>query len=127
MSTKPSSAVSANVEQMSDRVADKATQTVAATRQLANDALDKTQDGIDSLHERAPAALSRAAASVEDLTRRTVERARLASSQVRDQVNRAGDYTVGYIKDEPVKSVLIAAAAGAATAALVSWLASRRR
>ena len=35
---------------------------------------------------------------------------------------RAQDTTVGYIKDEPVKSMLIAAATGAALMALVSMM-----
>jgi ElaB/YqjD/DUF883 family membrane-anchored ribosome-binding protein len=40
---------------------------------------------------------------------------------VKDKVAQAGDRSVGYIRDEPVKSVLIAAAAGAALAALIGW------
>ena len=63
---------------------------------------------------------------VEDLARLGIERARRASGAVRQQAVRMGDQTVGYIKDEPVKSMLIAAAAGAATALVVGWLSRSR-
>jgi ElaB/YqjD/DUF883 family membrane-anchored ribosome-binding protein len=42
--------------------------------------------------------------------------------QVRDQAMRASDGTLNYIKDEPVKAMLIAAAAGAALMALLGLL-----
>ena len=60
-------------------------------------------------------AFSRLASEAEQMTRRSVE-------TVRDQALRAGESTRGYIKDEPVKSVLIAAAVGAALMALVALI-----
>ncbi len=51
--------------------------------------------------------------------------ARARSALVRAQAHRASDHTVGYIRDEPLKSVLIAAAVGA-TVALVWSLFSHR-
>ena len=41
-----------------------------------------------------------------------------AQNQIRDSVHYASDRTVTYIREEPVKSMLIAAAAGAALMAL---------
>ena len=41
-----------------------------------------------------------------------------AGKQVRDNANMVSDRTITYIRDEPVKSMLIAAAAGAALVAL---------
>ena len=93
-----------------------------AVKQGAHDAIDKVQNGVDELSRAAPAALSRAAAQLEELTRRTLDKAREASTQVREQAHRAGDVTVGYIKDEPMKAMLIAAAAGAIAAGLFAWL-----
>lgn len=43
---------------------------------------------------------------------------RSAGQQVRDGAHLASDKTVAYIRDEPVKSMLIAAATGAALAVL---------
>jgi len=48
------------------------------------------------------------------------------SLRLRDRAHRASDHTVGYIRDEPVKAILIAVAAGAAIAALASLLSRSR-
>ena len=106
---------------LADQAASKADLALKSTRRVANDALDSMESGVDSLRETVPAAFSRAAAQVEEITRRGLDRAKEASMGMRDQVYRAGDRTVGHIKDEPVKSVLIAAATGAAVALLVGW------
>ena len=97
-----------------------------AVKQGTHAALDRLQNGIDSASDAAPAAFSRAAARMDELSRRTIERARQASGQVREQAHRASDVTVGYIKDEPYKAVLIAAAAGALAAGLLGWLSRSR-
>jgi ElaB/YqjD/DUF883 family membrane-anchored ribosome-binding protein len=44
-----------------------------------------------------------------------------ASKQVLDRAGQASDKTVAYIRDEPVKSMLIAAATGAALVALTRF------
>ncbi len=105
------------------------TQTAAAienTRDLVNNGLDTLESGIEKLREAAPSVLSRAAAQVEDITRRSMERARETTTQVKHQMVKAGDRSVDYIRDEPVKSVLMAAAAGAAMVALIGWLSRPR-
>lgn len=114
------------LDHAAEQAAHKATGMIQSTKRVTNGALDSLQTGVDELRQTVPTAFSHAAAQVEDLTRRGIERARLASSQVRDKVHVAGDRTVGYIRDEPVKSVLIAAAAGAAMAALIGWVARSR-
>ena len=106
---------------LADQAASKADLALRSSRRVANDALDSLESSVDSLRETVPAAFSRAAAQVEEITRRGLDRAKEASMGVRDQMVKAGDRTVGYIKDEPVKSVLIAAATGAAVALLVGW------
>jgi ElaB/YqjD/DUF883 family membrane-anchored ribosome-binding protein len=45
-----------------------------------------------------------------------------ASHQVRERALRVSDNTVGYVRDEPVKSMLIAAAAGAVMMAVLGFL-----
>jgi ElaB/YqjD/DUF883 family membrane-anchored ribosome-binding protein len=71
--------------------------------------------------------LQRALAEAGELAREGIHKAQRASQALRDQCSQAGDRTVGYIREEPVKSVLIAAAVGAGVAALIGWLGSRRR
>lgn len=124
MSTKTSLAQSASdtADQMAAQLAAKAHGAVDATRQRANGALDSIDSGVDHMREAAPSAFSRAAAQMEALSRR----ARETSNQVRDRAHQAGDRAVGYIQHEPVKSVLIAVAAGAAVAMLAGWFARSR-
>jgi ElaB/YqjD/DUF883 family membrane-anchored ribosome-binding protein len=102
-----------------DLAADKA-------QQRAHEAVDSLHDSVTGVSNATPAALTRAASRVEDMADRAVARARQTSTQVRAQAHRAGDATVGYIKEEPVKSVLIAAAAGATAATLLSWMRNSR-
>lgn len=120
------SSTSATVEQLTDRAANKADDAIDTSKRAAQDALNSVQDGVDQLREALPSAFARAAAQVESLTRQGIERARQASAEVRGQVNQASDRTVQYIKDEPVKSVLVAAVAGAALVGLVSLLTRAR-
>ncbi|MFO1336893.1 MAG: hypothetical protein U1F53_01435 [Burkholderiaceae bacterium] len=109
------------IEHLADQAAAGVDHALEATRAAADHAVDSLQCGVEGLRQAGPAALSRAAAQVEDFTRRSMAHARETGAQMRTQVSRAGERSVGYIRDEPVKSVLIAAAAGAAVAALVSW------
>ena len=57
---------------------------------------------------------------------RAAEATRDTAMQVREQALRASDRTVGYIRDEPVKAVLIALAAGAGIMALARYAARGR-
>ena len=63
--------------------------------------------------------LARAGEQASVLAQRGVDAVRDRSLQVREQALRASDNTLNYIKDEPVKAVLIAAAAGAVLMALI--------
>ena len=67
-----------------------------------------------------------AAASVQDLTNRSLDRAREMSSSLRDRAYTAGSQTVGYVREQPLKTVLVAVAAGAAIAMVVRLLSSSR-
>jgi ElaB/YqjD/DUF883 family membrane-anchored ribosome-binding protein len=115
-----------SMELGAEQVGQRADQALQTARRAADGAIDALQHKVDDLNESIPGALGRAAARVDEITRRGIERARDTSSHLREEVTRAGDRTVAYIKDEPVKSVLIAAATGAAVAALVTLLAQSR-
>ena len=66
--------------------------------------------------------LARAGEQASALAQRGVDAVRDRSLQVREQALRASDNTLNYIKDEPVKAVLMAAAAGAVLMALIGLL-----
>ncbi len=112
---------------LADQTAEQAEAALDKGQNLANHTLDQLRSGVSDLRTKAPAALSRAAAQVEDLGRRGIERAREGGAQVKHQVARASDRSVEYIRDEPVKAVLIAAATGVVFAAAMSWLTRSRR
>lgn len=90
------------------------------------DALDSVAHGASDLRDTVPTAITRAAADAEALTRRGIERARQASEAVRLKAERLSDNTVTYIKDEPIKAVLLAAGAGAMVALVIGWFSRSR-
>jgi len=126
MHTIPTSNASATVDRLTEQAANRADRAIDSTQRATQDALDTVQAGVDELRHTLPSAFTRAAAQVESITRQGIERARQATADVRGQVALTGDRTVAYIKDEPVKSVLIAAAAGAALAGLIGLLSRSR-
>jgi len=65
--------------------------------------------------------------SAQSAARRGVEALRETSVHLRERALKATDSTAGYIKEDPLKSVLIAAAAGAALMALLGLLGRSRR
>ena len=72
-------------------------------------------------------ALNRISAQAEAAARRGLAAGRDSSRQLRDKAMRASDSTIAYVKDEPVKSVLIAVATGALLMGFVSLLGRSRQ
>jgi len=116
--------ISQNLGQGSREFLDDASQSADAAinsgKRMANDALDQLQNKMDDV--RSNPTVRRVADQAETLAPRGAEALRDSTAQLRDKAARVSDDTVGYIKDEPVKSILIAAAAGAALMALIGLL-----
>ena len=89
---------------------------------VADETLDKLSSSAQDLRDEVSPLLERASEQASALAQRGVDAVRDRSVQVRDQAMRASNSTLNYIKDEPVKTVLIAAAAGAALMALLGLL-----
>jgi len=70
--------------------------------------------------------INRAGEQASAFAQRGVNAVLDSSQHLRDSAQRASDNTVMYIKDEPLKSMLIAAATGAALMALVGMLSRSR-
>ncbi|MGD9834925.1 MAG: hypothetical protein AB7U92_19395 [Piscinibacter sp.] len=100
--------------------------TASTARQVADQAIETVQDGLDTLESRTTPALVRAAERADDLIGRSANVLRDGAGQVRTKATEATERTADYIREQPVKSVLIAAAGGAALMALASYGASRR-
>ena len=93
-----------------------------STARVADQTLDKVSSTAQDLRDQVSPLLDRASERASALAQRGVDAVRDRSVQVRDQAMRASDGTLNYIKDEPVKAVLIAAVAGAALMALLGLL-----
>lgn len=86
---------------LADRLALSADSAIHSTQYATNKAFDKLSGGVESLRGRA--------------------------GPVLEKVTARADAGRHYIEDQPMKSLLIAAAAGAAVAAVLSWMSRSRR
>jgi ElaB/YqjD/DUF883 family membrane-anchored ribosome-binding protein len=109
-----------------DQATSKADQAIRSTQRLANDALDGLSDSVNSASGRVAPIINRATEQASAYAQRGMDAVRQTSQQLRDKASQASDATASYIRNDPIKSVLIAAATGAALMALVS-LVSRSR
>lgn len=112
---------------LADQAADSANSAIRSTQNVANAALDRLANKVDSVRDQAAPMINRLSSQAETAARRGVEAVRDTSAQLREKALKASDSTVGYIKDEPVKAMLIAAATGAALMALVSLITRSNR
>ncbi|MEO8805372.1 MAG: hypothetical protein ABI433_04770 [Burkholderiaceae bacterium] len=111
---------------VADKAADSASSAVRSTQSVANQAFDSLNNKIESARETAVPLINRLSSQAETAARRSVDAVRDTSAQVREKALKASDSTVAYIKDEPVKAMLIAAATGAALMALIGLLSRSR-
>jgi ElaB/YqjD/DUF883 family membrane-anchored ribosome-binding protein len=87
---------------------------------------NKLADTSHNLVNQTTHAAEQALQATQHLANNAMESVLDTSHQLRLKAGHASESTVNYIKHEPVKSILIAAAAGAALMALVSLLGSSR-
>jgi ElaB/YqjD/DUF883 family membrane-anchored ribosome-binding protein len=110
-----------------DEAAASADHAIKATQRVTNDALNSLSGSVQDMRSQATPLLNRSGEQIGALAQRGMDAVRDTSQQLRDKALHASDATVSYIKDEPVKSMLIAAAAGAALMALIGLLARSHR
>jgi len=109
-----------------DQASASADRAIKSTQRVANQALDSLSNSVHDVRDMAVPALNRTSEQIGALAQRGVDAVRGTSQQLRDSAQRASDTTVGYIKDEPVKAMLIAAATGAALMALIGLMTRSR-
>jgi ElaB/YqjD/DUF883 family membrane-anchored ribosome-binding protein len=83
---------------------------------------NKPSKNSKDLADAAGPLMDSASEQATELAQRVVEAVRESSQQLQDKAARASDVTVKYVRDEPVKSLLIAAATSAALMALVNLM-----
>ncbi len=109
-----------------DQAAQSADNAIKSTRNAADNALDGLSAKVEDIRGQAAPLLNRVSAQAEAAARRGIDAVRDTSQQLREKASVASDTTIGYIKDEPVKSMLIAAATGALLMGLVTMMSRSR-
>ncbi|MDB5816980.1 MAG: hypothetical protein JWQ11_620 [Rhizobacter sp.] len=97
-----------------DQAADLAASTLARSKKAAAGAYDSINENVRRTKDRLQPMASQFADDAQTMARTSLEAARRRSMQVRDAAADAASYTTDYVKERPVKSLLIAAAAGIA-------------
>ena len=109
-----------------DQAASTAQSAIRSTQRAADGALDGLSAKVEEVRSQAAPLLNRVSAQAEAAARRGIDAVRDTSQQLRERAVRAQDTTVGYIKDEPIKAMLIAAATGALLMGLISLMSRSR-
>lgn len=95
-------------------------------RDTAVDVADTVTDGVDEIAGRARHGVKAATRGAEDLADKAHERFDAARRQTLDSVGNLSQQVADYAAAEPVKTMLMAAAAGAMLMAIVSLLSGSR-
>lgn len=125
-STSESKPYTSTANEYTDKATQKADDAIKSTQRMANDAMDSLSDKVEDLRSQAGPTINRLATQAEDAARRGIAAVKENTQQLREKAMQATDTTVTYIKDDPIKAMLIAAATGAALMALVSMMGRSR-
>lgn len=109
-----------------DQAAQKADSAIKSTKTIATDALDTLSDKVQDMRNQASPTINRLATQAEDAARRGIAVVKESTQQLREKATHATDTTAAYIKEDPMKAMLIAAATGAALMALISLMGRSR-
>ena len=112
--------VAPQVHQASDGLLQSAGNAIEATRDFANDKLDKAEDKVRTLRENIDPMVDMLTAKAQKMARQSLDMAAQAKDRAQQSMSRASDATTRYVAEQPLRSVMIAAAVGAAVALLVS-------
>jgi ElaB/YqjD/DUF883 family membrane-anchored ribosome-binding protein len=107
---------------LTDQAALTADSAIKSTQRVANEALDSLAGTVQDMRHTAARFLNPAADQASAFAHRGIDAVRERSQQMREKAQHASDNTLNYIKEEPVKAMLIAAATGAVVMAVVGWL-----
>ena len=114
-----------------DTLADKATgsaeQALMATQHAANEALNMLADKVLEIRNQAVPLVANANGQAHDYLRQGMDSVRNTSQQLASAALHTRNGATGYIQEEPLKALLIAAATGAALMALVSLISQPHR
>jgi ElaB/YqjD/DUF883 family membrane-anchored ribosome-binding protein len=125
-STNTNKPVAQQGQDMADNAAGAAQGAIRSTQRAADQALDRLSDKVDEARGQTAPLLNKVTSQAEAAARRGMDAVRDTSQQLRERAAQAQDMTVAYVKDEPIKAMLIAAATGAVLMGIVSMLGRSR-
>jgi ElaB/YqjD/DUF883 family membrane-anchored ribosome-binding protein len=125
-STNTSKPMGQQSQDMADNAADQAQGAIRSTQRTADQALDRLSQKVDDVRSQAGPMINKVTSQAEAAARRGMEAVRDTSQQLRERALQAQDMTVAYVKDEPIKAMLIAAATGALLMGIISMLGRSR-
>jgi ElaB/YqjD/DUF883 family membrane-anchored ribosome-binding protein len=112
---------------LSEEVLQSAEDAVETTRTFAHESLDRATDKVRDLRRDLEPAIDQLASKAERLVRNGLGAVTHTGESAQKALTHYADATGRYVANQPVKSVLIAAATGAAVAALFMALHGRNR
>lgn len=110
-----------------NNAAETAKEGVNATRKVASEAADKVQEGLESAQKQVAPVIDDLAARAQELANRSIHFCADTSERARQQLQCAAEATNRYVVEQPTKSLVMAAAAGAAIATAFLWGSRSRR
>lgn len=113
-------------QDLANMAASKVQSGIQSTQQVATKTLDKASDKVDQLKSEAAPMLDKVSDQAQKLLQQGREVLNDTTQTIRDKAAQATNLAVDYTKDEPIKAMLIAAAAGAFLMGLVSMMARSR-
>ncbi len=110
-------------QDLAHEAADNTTRALQSTRRNAVHGVEKLDDQLQQWGADAAPAIERATDNAAQWARRSAQQLRDGSQQLQAKARHAADGTQQYVRDQPVKSVLIAAGVGALLMGLLSLFA----
>ena len=118
--------VADSARHVADDVLQSAQDAVQSTRDAANNSLEKAEQSVRALRSQTDPVIDDLAARAQELASRSIDYCAETSARARRQMQEAADATTKYVAEQPGKSLVIAAASGAALATLLMWMSRRR-
>jgi len=113
------------IDELADQTSQAARNAAIDAKRVGNQALDRMASTASDWRDEAAPLVDRMADRASTAARHGAEWVRDSSGRMRQQVARVSDRTVGYVRDEPVRTALMAAAAGVVIYAVVRMLSGR--
>jgi ElaB/YqjD/DUF883 family membrane-anchored ribosome-binding protein len=109
-----------------DKAADNVQGSIREAQQTANGASEKLSSKVETIRSQAAPSIKKVMDQAQAVVRQGMEAVSTAAQHVRDTSEHASDSVVAFTKENPIKTILMAAVSGALLLALFNALARSR-